>query len=216
MEKLFLIAALSLNVFSQAMAMEIQDPHYIMDDIEMFATARDFKYEFKVGDMVKVESNSCWSSTDADGNEESGCDTEYKVQEIVKVEKEYAVYSSKYAITKNSYNQIKKNPFKLLTDFEEFKGLMAKESLSEEKSTLVLTGANEEYSLELGVQTMKIKFTIVYEGQDGTFAFPMYMVIAQDLPIAGQIAEFGIDKDLWPIPANWKPSLKVVDWLKFI
>jgi hypothetical protein len=217
MKTLFLTAVLTLSFSNLSQAMNLEDPNSIMDEVSFFKEGRSFKTEFKLGDEITTETNICWGEQDDSNDDpEYGCDSETKVMRVTTVTPNAAIMNTHYAISKDTYIGLDRNPLNLLIDMNEFQSALSSQNMISGSTTMRLDSYTQGFSGKLGVNTMKIKFTLIYSGDDYTFESPMYVVLAQGLPFVGQIAEFSFDKDLSDNPTEWKTMYQVIDWVKFL
>ncbi|MFT6633289.1 MAG: hypothetical protein ACJAS4_003259 [Bacteriovoracaceae bacterium] len=216
MKNLFLTAVLTLSFSNLSQAMTIEDPNSILEQVEFFKEGRSFTNEFKIGDAITALSQSCWSETDEAGNTSSGCDGTYIDTRVEGVTLNSAYFSNNYALSRGTYEKLNRNPFNLLIEMNEIQNFMSSKNMTSDKTVMKLDSYTESFSSELGVNTMNIKFSMVYTGEGYELVFPMYIVLAQGLPFMGQIAEFSFDKDHSDAPAEWETMYQVVDWVKFL
>lgn len=216
MKTLILTAVLSFSFSNISQAMTLEDPSNIMDEVNWFKEGRSFKSEFKLGDEITTETNSCWSEQDDNADQVNNCETEIKVLRVTSVTDDSAILDGHYGITKDTYIGLNKNPLNLLIKMNEFQSALATNKMLEGESIMRLDSYTEAFSGKLGVNTMTVKFTMISQGDDYRFEFPMYVVIAQGLPFAGQIAEFSYDQELSTNPDEWKTMYQVINWVKFL
>lgn len=210
MKKLLLSVAATTLISVNAMAGAVIIDHgNYRDMVQNFITERTFDEAFAVGDKALTQHNEC--VYDQDGNEE--CTSTYSKWEITKKEKDLVHTSTGDTVTRDLYNHYKGNYFELLLEAIASNPIIEKAGITNtDNLTVELTGSYRHFDWRLGVNVVEVSMEFKTETEDGDFVFPIYVIVAQEVPTFAQIVEIGLGE--FSDSNNLTPFSRVLSYTK--
>tara|TARA_B100001971_G_scaffold215195_1_gene260338 strand:- start:169937 stop:170590 length:654 start_codon:yes stop_codon:yes gene_type:complete len=187
-------------------ASTVLDPHGLLNQLDNFSLKRNFQKEFVVGDYVETESEECTT----DDNGDDVCGIKYNKIDVIDSSANSATLSSGFVITKNKYEEHKRNAVRYFL-YEQESQIMAKANLNKSNNYYYKLNQLEIDDRDPDWAIADLAFELVIIDTDGSeFSIPLQLTVERDAPFAGQIASLSIDSP----NGNFYTFFEVIGWLK--